>query len=151
MNHYIDELTRTQSMLDKTSETMKELDDEKKVHQRRVNELEGVTSQLKVKLNEMRRVKSDENVMQQKLLHDARKREGDVIHDAAELQEVLMEKDKRIVELEQALEESARMTVAREAVLSKHNNVTTAAHRKVDDLVVEVKLINAIQEASRLC
>ena len=76
VNHYIDELTRTQAVLDKTSETIKELDNEKRVHERRVGELEGVASQLKAKLNDMRKLKTDENAMQSRLLTEARRREG---------------------------------------------------------------------------
>ena len=52
------------------------------------------------------------------------------------------------MELEQALDDTARMAAARESVLSKHGNVTVAAHRKVEDLVLEVERLQKALKVS---
>ena len=56
---------------------------------------------------------------------------GEVIHDVQELQEMVTEKERRIIELEQALGETAKITVAREAALDQHHLVTNHAQHKV--------------------
>ena len=56
---------------------------------------------------------------------------GEVIHDVQELQEIIVEKERRIGELEAALGETAKITVAREAALDQHHKVTNHAQQKV--------------------
>ena len=56
---------------------------------------------------------------------------GEVIHDVQEMQDIILEKDRRIGELEEALNETAKMTVAREAALDQHHHVTNHAQQKV--------------------
>ncbi len=56
---------------------------------------------------------------------------GEVIHDVQEMQEIILEKDRRIGELEEALSETTKMTVAREAALDQHHHVTNHAQQKV--------------------
>ena len=76
MNHYIDELAKTQSQLDKLSEVLRRSEQEKQVHERRVNELESNLNKVKEKLTGIKRSKEDERMLNAQLLNDARKREG---------------------------------------------------------------------------
>ena len=79
VNHCIDEMTKIQSALDQSTEVVRDLEGEKRIHERRVGELENVAASLKTKLSEMRHLKNDEHVMQQRLLSEARKREGNLL------------------------------------------------------------------------
>ena len=76
VNHYIDELAKTQSQLDKLSEVLRRSEQEKQVHERRVNELESNLAKVKDKLTGIKRSKEDERMLNAQLLNDARKREG---------------------------------------------------------------------------
>ena len=71
-------MTKIQGALDQSSEVVRDLEGEKRVHERRVGELESTAASLKAKLNEMRHLKNDQQVMQQRLLTEARKREGNM-------------------------------------------------------------------------
>ena len=76
VNHYIDELAKTQSQLDKLSEVVRRSDQEKKAHERRVSELEANLNNVREKLSGIKRSKDDERIINAQLLNDARKREG---------------------------------------------------------------------------
>uniref|UniRef100_A0A4X1UJ30 ELKS/RAB6-interacting/CAST family member 1 n=1 Tax=Sus scrofa TaxID=9823 RepID=A0A4X1UJ30_PIG len=132
---YKDESSKAQAEVDRLLEILKEVENEKNDKDKKIAELESLTSrQVKDQNKKVANLKHKEQVEKKKsaqMLEEARRREDDLNDSSQQLQDSLRKKDDRIEELEEALRESVQITAEREMVLAQEESARTNAEKQL--------------------
>ncbi|XP_077196128.1 ELKS/Rab6-interacting/CAST family member 1 isoform X7 [Paroedura picta] len=132
---YREESTKAQAEVDRLLEILKEMENEKNDKDKKIAELESLTSrQIKDQNKKVANLKHKEQVEKKKsaqMLEEARRREDNLNDSSQQLQDNLRKKDDRIEELEEALRESVQITAEREMVLAQEESARTHAEKQL--------------------
>ncbi|XP_021587851.2 ELKS/Rab6-interacting/CAST family member 1 isoform X7 [Ictidomys tridecemlineatus] len=132
---YKDESSKAQAEVDRLLEILKEVENEKNDKDKKIAELESLTSrQVKDQNKKVANLKHKEQVEKKKsaqMLEEARRREDNLNDSSQQLQDSLRKKDDRIEELEEALRESVQITAEREMVLAQEESARTNAEKQL--------------------
>ncbi|KAG6939650.1 ELKS/RAB6-interacting/CAST family member 1 [Chelydra serpentina] len=132
---YQEETSKAQAEVDRLLEILKEMENEKNDKDKKIAELESLTSrQVKDQNKKVANLKHKEQVEKKKsaqMLEEARRREDNLNDSSQQLQDNLRKKDDRIEELEEALRESVQITAEREMVLAQEESARTNAEKQL--------------------
>ncbi|XP_063642266.1 ELKS/Rab6-interacting/CAST family member 1 isoform X2 [Pan troglodytes] len=135
ITRYKDESSKAQAEVDRLLEILKEVENEKNDKDKKIAELESLTSrQVKDQNKKVANLKHKEQVEKKKsaqMLEEARRREDNLNDSSQQLQDSLRKKDDRIEELEEALRESVQITAEREMVLAQEESARTSAEKQL--------------------
>ncbi|XP_016874541.1 ELKS/Rab6-interacting/CAST family member 1 isoform X1 [Homo sapiens] len=135
ITRYKDESSKAQAEVDRLLEILKEVENEKNDKDKKIAELESLTSrQVKDQNKKVANLKHKEQVEKKKsaqMLEEARRREDNLNDSSQQLQDSLRKKDDRIEELEEALRESVQITAEREMVLAQEESARTNAEKQL--------------------
>ncbi|XP_038623639.1 ELKS/Rab6-interacting/CAST family member 1 isoform X7 [Tachyglossus aculeatus] len=148
-----EEASKAQAEVDRLLEILKEMENEKNDKDKKIAELESLTSrQLKDQNKKVATLKHKEQVEKKKsaqMLEEARRREDNLNDSSQQLQDNLRKKDDRIEELEEALRESVQITAEREMVLAQEESARTNAEKQVEELMVAMEKVRQELESMR--
>ncbi|XP_028910119.1 ELKS/Rab6-interacting/CAST family member 1 isoform X11 [Ornithorhynchus anatinus] len=148
-----EEAGKAQAEVDRLLEILKEMENEKNDKDKKIAELESLTSrQLKDQNKKVATLKHKEQVEKKKsaqMLEEARRREDNLNDSSQQLQDNLRKKDDRIEELEEALRESVQITAEREMVLAQEESARTNAEKQVEELMVAMEKVRQELESMR--
>ncbi|XP_034636615.1 ELKS/Rab6-interacting/CAST family member 1 isoform X1 [Trachemys scripta elegans] len=132
---YQEDTSKAQAEVDRLLEILKEMENEKNDKDKKIAELESLTSrQVKDQNKKVANLKHKEQVEKKKsaqMLEEARRREDNLNDSSQQLQDNLRKKDDRIEELEEALRESVQITAEREMVLAQEESARTNAEKQL--------------------
>ncbi|XP_029455772.1 ELKS/Rab6-interacting/CAST family member 1 isoform X6 [Rhinatrema bivittatum] len=132
---YREESSKAQTEVDRLLEILKEMENEKNDKDKKIVELESLTSrQIKDQNKKVANLKHKEQVEKKKsaqLLEEARRREDNLNDSSQQLQDVMRQRDDRIEELEEALRESVQITAEREMVLAQEESARSNADKQL--------------------
>ncbi|XP_069716970.1 ELKS/Rab6-interacting/CAST family member 1 isoform X1 [Phaenicophaeus curvirostris] len=135
VTRYREESSKAQAEVDRLLEILKEMENEKNDKDKKIAELESLTSrQVKDQNKKVANLKHKEQVEKKKsaqMLEEARRREDNLNDSSQQLQDNLRKKDDRIEELEEALRESVQITAEREMVLAQEESARINAEKKL--------------------
>lgn len=150
---YKDESSKAQAEVDRLLEILKEVENEKNDKDKKIAELESLTSrQVKDQNKKVANLKHKEQVEKKKsaqMLEEARRREDSLNDSSAQLQDNLRKKDDRIEELEEALRESVQITAEREMVLAQEESARTNAEKQVEELLMAMEKVKQELESMK--
>ncbi|XP_039212930.1 ELKS/Rab6-interacting/CAST family member 1 isoform X8 [Crotalus tigris] len=150
---YREESTKAQAEVDRLLEILKEMENEKNDKDKRIAELESLTSrQIKDQNKKVANLKHKEQVEKKKsaqMLEEARRREDNLNDSSQQLQDSLHKKDDRIEELEEALRESVQITAEREMVLAQEESARTQAEKQVEELMMAMEKVKQELESMK--
>nr|KAF6452258.1 ELKS/RAB6-interacting/CAST family member 1 [Molossus molossus] len=150
---YKDESGKAQAEVDRLLEILKEVENEKNDKDKKIAELESLTSrQVKDQNKKVANLKHKEQVEKKKsaqMLEEARRREDSLNDSSAQLQDNLRKKDDRIEELEEALRESVQITAEREMVLAQEESARTNAEKQVEELLMAMEKVKQELESMK--
>nr|XP_031300226.1 ELKS/Rab6-interacting/CAST family member 1 isoform X4 [Camelus dromedarius] len=150
---YQDESSKAQAEVDRLLEILKEVENEKNDKDKKIAELESLTSrQVKDQNKKVATLKHKEQVEKKKsaqMLEEARRREDNLTDSSQQLQDSLRKKDDRIEELEEALRESVQITAEREMVLAQEESARTSAERQVEELLMAMEKVKQELESMK--
>ncbi|KAF6339287.1 ELKS/RAB6-interacting/CAST family member 1 [Rhinolophus ferrumequinum] len=150
---YKDESSKAQAEVDRLLEILKEVENEKNDKDKKIAELESLTSrQVKDQNKKVANLKHKEQVEKKKsaqMLEEARRREDNLNDSSAQLQDSLRKKDDRIEELEEALRESVQITAEREMVLAQEESARTNAEKQVEELLMAMEKVKQELESMK--
>uniref|UniRef100_A0A8C0EMR2 ELKS/RAB6-interacting/CAST family member 1 n=2 Tax=Strigidae TaxID=30459 RepID=A0A8C0EMR2_BUBBB len=135
VTRYREESSKAQAEVDRLLEILKEMENEKNDKDKKIAELESLTSrQVKDQNKKVANLKHKEQVEKKKsaqMLEEARRREDNLNDSSQQLQDNLRKKDDRIEELEEALRESVQITAEREMVLAQEESARINAEKQL--------------------
>uniref|UniRef100_A0A8C3UDH4 ELKS/RAB6-interacting/CAST family member 1 n=1 Tax=Catharus ustulatus TaxID=91951 RepID=A0A8C3UDH4_CATUS len=135
VSRYREESGKAQAEVDRLLEILKEMENEKNDKDKKIAELESLTSrQVKDQNKKVANLKHKEQVEKKKsaqMLEEARRREDNLNDSSQQLQDNLRKKDDRIEELEEALRESVQITAEREMVLAQEESARINAEKQL--------------------
>ncbi|KAM9203077.1 ELKS/Rab6-interacting/CAST family member 1 isoform 5-T6 [Mergus octosetaceus] len=135
VTRYREESGKAQAEVDRLLEILKEMENEKNDKDKKIAELESLTSrQVKDQNKKVANLKHKEQVEKKKsaqMLEEARRREDNLNDSSQQLQDNLRKKDDRIEELEEALRESVQITAEREMVLAQEESARINAEKQL--------------------
>ncbi|XP_038174158.1 ELKS/Rab6-interacting/CAST family member 1 isoform X3 [Arvicola amphibius] len=150
---YKDESSKAQTEVDRLLEILKEVENEKNDKDKKIAELESLTSrQVKDQNKKVANLKHKEQVEKKKsaqMLEEARRREDSLSDSSQQLQDSLRKKDGRIEELEEALRESVQITAEREMVLAQEESARTSAEKQVEELLMAMEKVKQELESMK--
>ncbi|XP_013923408.1 PREDICTED: ELKS/Rab6-interacting/CAST family member 1 isoform X9 [Thamnophis sirtalis] len=150
---YREESTKAQAEVDRLLEILKEMENEKNDKDKKIAELESLTSrQIKDQNKKVANLKHKEQVEKKKsaqMLEEARRREDNLNDSSQQLQDSLHKKDDRIEELEEALRESVQITAEREMVLAQEESARTQAEKQVEELMMAMEKVKQELESMK--
>ncbi|XP_015278372.1 PREDICTED: ELKS/Rab6-interacting/CAST family member 1 isoform X3 [Gekko japonicus] len=150
---YREESTKAQAEVDRLLEILKEMENEKNDKDKKIAELESLTSrQIKDQNKKVANLKHKEQVEKKKsaqMLEEARRREDNLNDSSQQLQDNLRKKDDRIEELEEALRESVQITAEREMVLAQEESARTHAEKQVEELMMAMEKVKQELESMK--
>uniref|UniRef100_A0A8C9AIK4 ELKS/RAB6-interacting/CAST family member 1 n=1 Tax=Prolemur simus TaxID=1328070 RepID=A0A8C9AIK4_PROSS len=150
---YKDESGKAQAEVDRLLEILKEVENEKNDKDKKIAELESLTSrQVKDQNKKVANLKHKEQVEKKKsaqMLEEARRREDNLNDSSQQLQDSLRKKDDRIEELEEALRESVQITAEREMVLAQEESARTSAEKQVEELLMAMEKVKQELESMK--
>ncbi|KAM5252806.1 ELKS/Rab6-interacting/CAST family member 1 isoform 7-T17 [Hipposideros larvatus] len=153
ITRYKDESSKAQAEVDRLLEILKEVENEKNDKDKKIAELESLTSrQVKDQNKKVANLKHKEQVEKKKsaqMLEEARRREDNLNDSSAQLQDSLRKKDDRIEELEEALRESVQITAEREMVLAQEESARTNAEKQVEELLMAMEKVKQELESMK--
>uniref|UniRef100_A0A7N4UYG4 ELKS/RAB6-interacting/CAST family member 1 n=1 Tax=Sarcophilus harrisii TaxID=9305 RepID=A0A7N4UYG4_SARHA len=148
-----DESSKAQAEVDRLLEILKEMENEKNDKDKKIAELESLTSrQVKDQNKKVANLKHKEQVEKKKsaqMLEEARRREDNLNDSSQQLQDNLRKKDDRIEELEEALRESVQITAEREMVLAQEESARTNAEKQVEELMMAMEKVKQELESMK--
>ncbi|XP_060101753.1 ELKS/Rab6-interacting/CAST family member 1 isoform X5 [Heteronotia binoei] len=148
-----EESTKAQAEVDRLLEILKEMENEKNDKDKKIAELESLTSrQIKDQNKKVANLKHKEQVEKKKsaqMLEEARRREDNLNDSSQQLQDNLRKKDDRIEELEEALRESVQITAEREMVLAQEESARTHAEKQVEELMMAMEKVKQELESMK--
>ncbi|XP_027622031.1 ELKS/Rab6-interacting/CAST family member 1 isoform X1 [Tupaia chinensis] len=152
-SRYKEESSKAQAEVDRLLEILKEVENEKNDKDRKIAELESLTSrQVKDQNKKVANLKHKEQVEKKKsaqMLEEARRREDNLNDSSQQLQDSLRKKDDRIEELEEALRESVQITAEREMVLAQEESARTSAEKQVEELLMAMEKVKQELESMK--
>ncbi|XP_043420949.1 ELKS/Rab6-interacting/CAST family member 1 isoform X8 [Prionailurus bengalensis] len=152
-SRYKDESSKAQAEVDRLLEILKEVENEKNDKDKKIAELESLTSrQVKDQNKKVANLKHKEQVEKKKsaqMLEEARRREDNLNDSSQQLQDSLRKKDDRIEELEEALRESVQITAEREMVLAQEESARTSAEKQVEELLMAMEKVKQELESMK--
>ncbi|XP_048684707.1 ELKS/Rab6-interacting/CAST family member 1 isoform X3 [Caretta caretta] len=150
---YQEETSKAQAEVDRLLEILKEMENEKNDKDKKIAELESLTSrQVKDQNKKVANLKHKEQVEKKKsaqMLEEARRREDNLNDSSQQLQDNLRKKDDRIEELEEALRESVQITAEREMVLAQEESARTNAEKQVEELMMAMEKVKQELESMK--
>ncbi|XP_012587904.1 PREDICTED: ELKS/Rab6-interacting/CAST family member 1 isoform X6 [Condylura cristata] len=150
---YKDDSSKAQAEVDRLLEILKEVENEKNDKDKKIAELESLTSrQVKDQNKKVANLKHKEQVEKKKsaqMLEEARRREDNLNDSSQQLQDSLRKKDDRIEELEEALRESVQITAEREMVLAQEESARTNAEKQVEELLMAMEKVKQELESMK--
>nr|XP_056703345.1 ELKS/Rab6-interacting/CAST family member 1 isoform X7 [Euleptes europaea] len=150
---YREESTKAQAEVDRLLEILKEMENEKNDKDKKIAELESLTSrQIKDQNKKVANLKHKEQVEKKKsaqMLEEARRREDNLNDSSQQLQDNLHKKDDRIEELEEALRESVQITAEREMVLAQEESARSHAEKQVEELMMAMEKVKQELESMK--
>ncbi|XP_078232443.1 ELKS/Rab6-interacting/CAST family member 1 isoform X9 [Pogona vitticeps] len=150
---YREESSKAQAEVDRLLEILKEMENEKNDKDKKIAELESLTSrQIKDQNKKVANLKHKEQVEKKKsaqMLEEARRREDNLNDSSQQLQDNLRKKDDRIEELEEALRESVQITAEREMVLAQEESARTHAEKQVEELMMAMEKVKQELESMK--
>nr|XP_007965330.1 ELKS/Rab6-interacting/CAST family member 1 isoform X5 [Chlorocebus sabaeus] len=153
ITRYKDESSKAQAEVDRLLEILKEVENEKNDKDKKIAELESLTSrQVKDQNKKVANLKHKEQVEKKKsaqMLEEARRREDNLNDSSQQLQDSLRKKDDRIEELEEALRESVQITAEREMVLAQEESARTNAEKQVEELLMAMEKVKQELESMK--
>ncbi|XP_030110970.1 ELKS/Rab6-interacting/CAST family member 1 isoform X9 [Mus musculus] len=153
ISRYKDESSKAQTEVDRLLEILKEVENEKNDKDKKIAELESLTSrQVKDQNKKVANLKHKEQVEKKKsaqMLEEARRREDSLSDSSQQLQDSLRKKDDRIEELEEALRESVQITAEREMVLAQEESARTNAEKQVEELLMAMEKVKQELESMK--
>ncbi|XP_004639001.1 ELKS/Rab6-interacting/CAST family member 1 [Octodon degus] len=153
ISRYKDESSKAQTEVDRLLEILKEVENEKNDKDKKIAELESLTSrQVKDQNKKVATLKHKEQVEKKKsaqMLEEARRREDNLNDSSQQLQDSLRKKDDRIEELEEALRESVQITAEREMVLAQEESARTSAEKQVEELLIAMEKVRQELESMK--
>nr|XP_003463757.1 ELKS/Rab6-interacting/CAST family member 1 isoform X1 [Cavia porcellus] len=153
ISRYKDESSKAQTEVDRLLEILKEVENEKNDKDKKIAELESLTSrQVKDQNKKVANLKHKEQVEKKKsaqMLEEARRREDNLNDSSQQLQDSLRKKDDRIEELEEALRESVQITAEREMVLAQEESARTNAEKQVEELLIAMEKVRQELESMK--
>ncbi|XP_026643865.1 ELKS/Rab6-interacting/CAST family member 1 isoform X3 [Microtus ochrogaster] len=153
ITRYKDESSKAQTEVDRLLEILKEVENEKNDKDKKIAELESLTSrQVKDQNKKVANLKHKEQVEKKKsaqMLEEARRREDSLSDSSQQLQDSLRKKDNRIEELEEALRESVQITAEREMVLAQEESARTSAEKQVEELLMAMEKVKQELESMK--
>ncbi|XP_062990974.1 ELKS/Rab6-interacting/CAST family member 1 isoform X2 [Elgaria multicarinata webbii] len=148
-----EESSKAQAEVDRLLEILKEMENEKNDKDKKIAELESLTSrQIKDQNKKVANLKHKEQVEKKKsaqMLEEARRREDNLNDSSQQLQDNLHKKDDRIEELEEALRESVQITAEREMVLAQEESARTHAEKQVEELMMAMEKVKQELESMK--
>ncbi|XP_019371072.1 PREDICTED: ELKS/Rab6-interacting/CAST family member 1 isoform X1 [Gavialis gangeticus] len=150
---YREESSKAQAEVDRLLEILKEMENEKNDKDKKIAELESLTSrQVKDQNKKVANLKHKEQVEKKKsaqMLEEARRREDNLNDSSQQLQDNLRKKDDRIEELEEALRESVQITAEREMVLAQEESARINAEKQVEELMMAMEKVKQELESMK--
>ncbi|XP_034636649.1 ELKS/Rab6-interacting/CAST family member 1 isoform X4 [Trachemys scripta elegans] len=150
---YQEDTSKAQAEVDRLLEILKEMENEKNDKDKKIAELESLTSrQVKDQNKKVANLKHKEQVEKKKsaqMLEEARRREDNLNDSSQQLQDNLRKKDDRIEELEEALRESVQITAEREMVLAQEESARTNAEKQVEELMMAMEKVKQELESMK--
>ncbi|XP_029455778.1 ELKS/Rab6-interacting/CAST family member 1 isoform X12 [Rhinatrema bivittatum] len=150
---YREESSKAQTEVDRLLEILKEMENEKNDKDKKIVELESLTSrQIKDQNKKVANLKHKEQVEKKKsaqLLEEARRREDNLNDSSQQLQDVMRQRDDRIEELEEALRESVQITAEREMVLAQEESARSNADKQVEELMMAMEKVKQELESMK--
>uniref|UniRef100_U3JMZ8 ELKS/RAB6-interacting/CAST family member 1 n=1 Tax=Ficedula albicollis TaxID=59894 RepID=U3JMZ8_FICAL len=148
-----EESGKAQAEVDRLLEILKEMENEKNDKDKKIAELESLTSrQVKDQNKKVANLKHKEQVEKKKsaqMLEEARRREDNLNDSSQQLQDNLRKKDDRIEELEEALRESVQITAEREMVLAQEESARINAEKQVEELMMAMEKVKQELESMK--
>ncbi|KAJ8008800.1 hypothetical protein DPEC_G00082180 [Dallia pectoralis] len=132
---------RAQAEVDRLLEILREMENEKNVKDKKINELE---KQMKDQTKKVASLKHKEQVEKSKnaqMMEEVRKREDHLNESSQQVKDSLRLKDERIEELEEALRESVQITAEREMVLAHEETARTHAEKQMEELLASMEKV----------
>ncbi|XP_027761781.1 ELKS/Rab6-interacting/CAST family member 1 isoform X11 [Empidonax traillii] len=153
VTRYREESGKAQAEVDRLLEILKEMENEKNDKDKKIAELESLTSrQVKDQNKKVANLKHKEQVEKKKsaqMLEEARRREDNLNDSSQQLQDNLRKKDDRIEELEEALRESVQITAEREMVLAQEESARISAEKQVEELMMAMEKVKQELESMK--
>ncbi|KAM9029724.1 ELKS/Rab6-interacting/CAST family member 1 isoform 1-T1 [Ara ararauna] len=153
VTRYREESSKAQAEVDRLLEILKEMENEKNDKDKKIAELESLTSrQVKDQNKKVASLKHKEQVEKKKsaqMLEEARRREDNLNDSSQQLQDNLRKKDDRIEELEEALRESVQITAEREMVLAQEESARMNAEKQVEELMMAMEKVKQELESMK--
>ncbi|XP_048156285.1 ELKS/Rab6-interacting/CAST family member 1 isoform X3 [Corvus hawaiiensis] len=153
VTRYQEESGKAQAEVDRLLEILKEMENEKNDKDKKIAELESLTSrQVKDQNKKVANLKHKEQVEKKKsaqMLEEARRREDNLNDSSQQLQDNLRKKDDRIEELEEALRESVQITAEREMVLAQEESARINAEKQVEELMMAMEKVKQELESMK--
>ncbi|XP_037244340.1 ELKS/Rab6-interacting/CAST family member 1 isoform X8 [Aptenodytes patagonicus] len=153
VTRYREESSKAQAEVDRLLEILKEMENEKNDKDKKIAELESLTSrQVKDQNKKVANLKHKEQVEKKKsaqMLEEARRREDNLNDSSQQLQDNLRKKDDRIEELEEALRESVQITAEREMVLAQEESARINAEKQVEELMMAMEKVKQELESMK--
>ncbi|XP_077639417.1 ELKS/Rab6-interacting/CAST family member 1 isoform X1 [Lonchura striata] len=153
VTRYREEAGKAQAEVDRLLEILKEMENEKNDKDKKIAELESLTSrQVKDQNKKVANLKHKEQVEKKKsaqMLEEARRREDNLNDSSQQLQDNLRKKDDRIEELEEALRESVQITAEREMVLAQEESARNNAEKQVEELMMAMEKVKQELESMK--
>ncbi|XP_052645020.1 ELKS/Rab6-interacting/CAST family member 1 isoform X5 [Harpia harpyja] len=153
VTRYREESSKAQAEVDRLLEILKEMENEKNDKDKKIAELESLTSrQVKDQNKKVANLKHKEQVEKKKsaqMLEEARRREDNLNDSSQQLQDNLRKKDDRIEELEEALRESVQITAEREMVLAQEESARINAEKQVEELMIAMEKVKQELESMK--
>ncbi|XP_062472651.1 ELKS/Rab6-interacting/CAST family member 1 isoform X3 [Pezoporus occidentalis] len=153
VTRYREESSKAQAEVDRLLEILKEMENEKNDKDKKIAELESLTSrQVKDQNKKVANLKHKEQVEKKKsaqMLEEARRREDNLNDSSQQLQDNLRKKDDRIEELEEALRESVQITAEREMVLAQEESARMNAEKQVEELMMAMEKVKQELESMK--
>ncbi|XP_041254492.1 ELKS/Rab6-interacting/CAST family member 1 isoform X3 [Onychostruthus taczanowskii] len=153
VTRFREESGKAQAEVDRLLEILKEMENEKNDKDKKIAELESLTSrQVKDQNKKVANLKHKEQVEKKKsaqMLEEARRREDNLNDSSQQLQDNLRKKDDRIEELEEALRESVQITAEREMVLAQEESARINAEKQVEELMMAMEKVKQELESMK--
>ncbi|XP_064011766.1 ELKS/Rab6-interacting/CAST family member 1 isoform X9 [Pogoniulus pusillus] len=153
VTRFREESSKAQAEVDRLLEILKEMENEKNDKDKKIAELESLTSrQVKDQNKKVANLKHKEQVEKKKsaqMLEEARRREDNLNDSSQQLQDNLRKKDDRIEELEEALRESVQITAEREMVLAQEESARINAEKQVEELMMAMEKVKQELESMK--
>ncbi|XP_018110332.1 ELKS/Rab6-interacting/CAST family member 1 isoform X12 [Xenopus laevis] len=135
VTRYREEAGKSQAEVDRLLDILKEMENEKNEKDTKIAELERQNKDQNKKVATLKHKEQVEKKKNAQLLDEARRREDNLTDSSQQLQDVMLQKDDRIEELEEALRESVQITAEREMVLAQEESARNNYQKQVEELM----------------